>query len=206
MVCASATPVDTIWRASLNRREKIQQERRDPTPPFLASTLGASVWILGGQRPGAGPTAGRQRGLSLAGDSSLGSGSDPGQSPLGAGHRRVGRAKTRPHCWPWASRARVPPANRRCSACFASSIATRWRRRELIASTDLADYLDWPVVQQVFRLGRTWREQGKAKQARHYGITSLTPVQAGLQVHEPQSTTLPQLSTTSPHVPLQVWL
>jgi predicted transposase YbfD/YdcC len=47
--------------------------------------------------------------------------------------------------------------------------------RELIASTDLTDYLDWPGVQQVFRLERCWREHGKAKRALHYGITSLSP-------------------------------
>ena len=48
-------------------------------------------------------------------------------------------------------------------------------RRELIASTDLNAYLDWPGVGQGFRLERTWRERGKAKRARHYGITSLAP-------------------------------
>jgi predicted transposase YbfD/YdcC len=47
--------------------------------------------------------------------------------------------------------------------------------RELIASTDLREYLDWPGVQQVFRLERTWREHGKAKRTLRYGITSLTP-------------------------------
>jgi predicted transposase YbfD/YdcC len=47
--------------------------------------------------------------------------------------------------------------------------------RELRASTDLTSYLDWPGVQQVFRLERTWREHGGAKRALHYGITSLTP-------------------------------
>lgn len=47
--------------------------------------------------------------------------------------------------------------------------------RHLVASTDLTDYLDWPGVAQVFRLQRTWHEHGAAKQALHYGITSLTP-------------------------------
>ena len=51
-------------------------------------------------------------------------------------------------------------------------------RRHLIASTDLADYLDWPGVTQVFRLERTWREHGKRHRALHYGITSLAPTQA----------------------------
>lgn len=45
--------------------------------------------------------------------------------------------------------------------------------RELIASTDLIGYLDWPGVRQVFRLERTWRERGIAKRVLHYGITSL---------------------------------
>ena len=48
-------------------------------------------------------------------------------------------------------------------------------RRELVASTDLAEYLDWPGSQQVFRLERTWHEHGTSKRALHYGITSLTP-------------------------------
>jgi predicted transposase YbfD/YdcC len=47
--------------------------------------------------------------------------------------------------------------------------------RELVASTDLADYLDWPGQAQVFRLERTWSAHGQRKQARHYGITSLAP-------------------------------
>jgi len=47
--------------------------------------------------------------------------------------------------------------------------------RELIASTDLNGYLDWPGARQVFRLERTWREQGKAQRALQYGITSLAP-------------------------------
>lgn len=50
--------------------------------------------------------------------------------------------------------------------------------RELVASTDLAGYLDWPGVQQVIRLERTWREHGKTKRTLHYGITSLTPQEA----------------------------
>jgi predicted transposase YbfD/YdcC len=49
--------------------------------------------------------------------------------------------------------------------------------RQLVASTDLTDYLDWPGLGQVFRLSRTWREHGVAKDALHYGITSLEPAQ-----------------------------
>ncbi len=50
--------------------------------------------------------------------------------------------------------------------------------RELIASTDLGGYLDWPGQAQVFRLERTWCEHGQPKRARHYGITSLSPERA----------------------------
>lgn len=51
-------------------------------------------------------------------------------------------------------------------------------RRHLIASTDLTGYLEWPGLAQVFRLERTWRERGRPKRARHYGITSLPPADA----------------------------
>jgi hypothetical protein len=54
----------------------------------------------------------------------------------------------------------------------------RQERRELIASTDLADYPDWPGAGQVFRLERTWREHGKPKRTLRYGITSLPPQHA----------------------------
>jgi predicted transposase YbfD/YdcC len=47
--------------------------------------------------------------------------------------------------------------------------------RHLVASTDLTDYLDWPGVAQVFRLRRTWCEQGRRKEVVRYGITSLAP-------------------------------
>ena len=47
--------------------------------------------------------------------------------------------------------------------------------RQLIASTDLTTYLDWPGLEQVFRLERTWHEHGVSKQALLYGITSLAP-------------------------------
>lgn len=49
-------------------------------------------------------------------------------------------------------------------------------RRELIASTDLTDWSDWPGLAQVFRVERTWHEHGRTKRALHYGITSLDPV------------------------------
>ena len=47
--------------------------------------------------------------------------------------------------------------------------------RELIASTDLTSWSDWPGLAQVFRVERTWRERGQPKRAIHYGITSLSP-------------------------------
>ena len=51
-------------------------------------------------------------------------------------------------------------------------------RRQLVASTDLNRYLDWPDVAQVFRLERTWRERGQPKGEGHYGLTSLPPAAA----------------------------
>jgi predicted transposase YbfD/YdcC len=56
----------------------------------------------------------------------------------------------------------------------------RIERRQLVASTALADYLDWPGLQQVFRLERTITLK-KTGQQRHevvYGISSLAPDQA----------------------------
>jgi predicted transposase YbfD/YdcC len=47
--------------------------------------------------------------------------------------------------------------------------------RHLIASTDLTTYLDWPGLAQVFRIERTWWEQGKQRRQVRYGITSLPP-------------------------------
>ena len=47
--------------------------------------------------------------------------------------------------------------------------------RHLITSTDLVGYLDWPGLAQVFRVERTWWEQGKQKRQVRYGITSLPP-------------------------------
>lgn len=51
--------------------------------------------------------------------------------------------------------------------------------RVLTATTDLVGYSDWPGLAQVFRLERTWHEDGSEKQAVHYGITSLPPDIAG---------------------------
>jgi predicted transposase YbfD/YdcC len=45
--------------------------------------------------------------------------------------------------------------------------------RQLTASTDLVGYSDWPGLAQVFRLERTWQEDGTTKREVHYGVTSL---------------------------------
>ena len=47
--------------------------------------------------------------------------------------------------------------------------------RHLIASTDLNDYLDWPDVQQVFRLERSWPDRRGFHRQERSGITSLPP-------------------------------
>ena len=69
----------------------------------------------------------------------------------------------------------APLTDRRVARTVESGHGRTLERRQLIASTDLGGYLDWPGVQQVFRLERTWREHGTPKQAVHYGITSLPP-------------------------------
>jgi predicted transposase YbfD/YdcC len=47
--------------------------------------------------------------------------------------------------------------------------------RQLIASTDLTGYVDWPGLAQGFRLERTWQEHGRSKRQVQYGITSVEP-------------------------------
>jgi predicted transposase YbfD/YdcC len=56
----------------------------------------------------------------------------------------------------------------------------RIERRRLIASTALADYLNWPGVQQVFRLERTVtiKKTGKQRHEVVYGLSSLAPDKA----------------------------
>ena len=72
----------------------------------------------------------------------------------------------------------TPLTDRRVTHTVESGHGRTLERRELIASRDLHGYLDWPGVQQVFRLERTWREHGTPKRALHYGITSLAPAAA----------------------------
>jgi predicted transposase YbfD/YdcC len=55
----------------------------------------------------------------------------------------------------------------------------RQERRELRLTADVASLGDWPGVQQAFHLVRTWRERGQEHTAVSYGITSLSPTQAG---------------------------
>lgn len=72
----------------------------------------------------------------------------------------------------------APLTDRRVARTVESGHGRSREIRELMASTDLSGYLDWPGVQQVFRLERTWRERGKVKHALRYGITSLAPDEA----------------------------
>lgn len=76
---------------------------------------------------------------------------------------------------PPAELATVPLADRRLTRTVESGHGRTREIRELVASTDLTNYLEWPNLQQVFRLARTWREHGRIKPALHYGITSLPP-------------------------------
>jgi predicted transposase YbfD/YdcC len=69
----------------------------------------------------------------------------------------------------------APLTDRRVARTLENGHGRHMERRELVASTDLNDYLDWPGAEQVFRLERTWRERGRTKRALHYGITSLRP-------------------------------
>ena len=55
----------------------------------------------------------------------------------------------------------APLTDRRVVCTVESGHGRTLERRELVASTDLQDYLDWPGAQQVFRLERTWRERGQ---------------------------------------------
>ena len=45
--------------------------------------------------------------------------------------------------------------------------------REIRVSSELADYLDWPYLAQVFQLTRTWTRKGVTKQEVKLGIPSL---------------------------------
>jgi predicted transposase YbfD/YdcC len=77
---------------------------------------------------------------------------------------------------PPAALAPAPLLDQRVASTRDRGHGRREEVRELIASTDLSDYLDWPGLAQVFRLQRTWRAHGVCKQALRYGITSLSPM------------------------------
>jgi predicted transposase YbfD/YdcC len=57
----------------------------------------------------------------------------------------------------------------------------RLQRRSLTSSAMLKDYLDWPYLEQVFKLERRFinLQTGEVTTETHYGLTSLTPVEAG---------------------------
>lgn len=57
----------------------------------------------------------------------------------------------------------------------------RLERRTLTSSAMLKDYLTWPYVEQVFKLERRFTnlQTGQVTTEIHYGLTSLTPAEAG---------------------------
>jgi len=56
----------------------------------------------------------------------------------------------------------------------------RLEQRTLTASSELREYLDWPYVEQVFKLERRWErvKDGRVTQDVVYGLTSLTAEEA----------------------------
>lgn len=72
----------------------------------------------------------------------------------------------------------LPLFDRRTATTLDYGHGRTLERRELVASTDLAGYLDWPGHAQVMHIERTWHEHGQHKRSLHYGITSLTPAAA----------------------------
>jgi predicted transposase YbfD/YdcC len=76
---------------------------------------------------------------------------------------------------PPAGSAPLPLLDRREGQTADRGHGRRDEVRQLVASTDLTGYLDWPGLAQVFRLTRTWHEHGTTKQALHDGIASLSP-------------------------------
>jgi predicted transposase YbfD/YdcC len=69
----------------------------------------------------------------------------------------------------------LPPLDRREVRTIDQGHGRTAEVRHLVASTDLVGYLDWPGLAQVFRVERTWSEQGERKQQVRYGITSVPP-------------------------------
>lgn len=96
----------------------------------------------------------------------------------------------------WSVKDNQPQLRDDLATCFADAspsepgLATtvekghgRIEQRRLWASADLNDYLDWPCVQQVFRLDRRTQcvKTGVVTNETVYGITSLSPERAGPQ-------------------------
>ena len=96
----------------------------------------------------------------------------------------------------WSVKDNQPQLRDDLATCFADAspsepgLATtvekghgRIEQRRLWASADLNDYLDWPYVQQIFRLDRHVQcvKTGVVTNETVYGITSLSPQQAGPQ-------------------------
>ncbi len=50
---------------------------------------------------------------------------------------------------------------------------SRLEARDIRVSAELVGYLDWPYLQQVFELRRTWTLNDVPKQEAHYRITEL---------------------------------
>lgn len=74
------------------------------------------------------------------------------------------------------------PPDLRAAGTEESGHGRRQERRQVQLTADVASLGDWPGVQQAFRLVRTWHERGQVHTAVTYGITSLSPAQAGPDV------------------------
>ena len=79
------------------------------------------------------------------------------------------------HFDPPPTLARRPVDDWRTTRTIDTGHGRRPEVRELVASTDLTAWLDWPGAAQILRIERTWVEHGQPKRALHYGITSLDP-------------------------------
>jgi predicted transposase YbfD/YdcC len=72
----------------------------------------------------------------------------------------------------------LPLVDRRTASTLERGHGRTDETREVVASTDLVDYLDWPGHAQVIRVERRWHAHGAHRCCRHYGISSLTPTRA----------------------------
>jgi predicted transposase YbfD/YdcC len=70
--------------------------------------------------------------------------------------------------------ASLPPLDMRTATTVEKGHG-RLEVRQLVASTDLNDYLHWPGLGQVLRIERVWWEQGQRHEAVRYALTSLPP-------------------------------